>query len=220
MPPGVLLYQIELTGCIWGELRAVRITASPLRKMLLEPLKADMLILAQRHFADDECRLALLSSTPVVHAELYAALMKPNRMPAAEEKPEAERFFGAEHYDARHFKKHIFFNPYFWLEVFFFFFFFFFLSPASEENMSKVRGNWLNAGNSQVLINHKMLEECMLHRSLFDKYDLFVLGTQSTFETSMSTLTASAGSQGPIFCILFLFQLPMTFCRALGLEMS
>lgn len=47
-----------------------------------------------------------------------------------------------------------------------------------EESMSKVRGNWLNAGNSQVLINHKMLAECMLHRSLWDKYDLFVLGAE------------------------------------------
>ena len=40
--------------------------------------------------------------------------------------------------------------------------------------MSQVRGNWLNAGNAQVLINHKILLEKIKSNNLLEKYDLFV----------------------------------------------
>ncbi|CAK9101619.1 Uncharacterized protein SCF082_LOCUS47511, partial [Durusdinium trenchii] len=119
---------VRVLCCIWGELRAVLATAGPLREMVLDPLNADLLILAQHHFADDEHRLAVLSATGrVVYAEVY-------------EKPEPGSFFGEDHY----------------------------------ELMMRVKGNWLNPGNSQVLINHKLLSECIKSRSLYEKYDLFV----------------------------------------------
>eukprot|EP00438_Fugacium_kawagutii_P016609 Skav236395 [mRNA] locus=scaffold29:314414:315471:+ [translate_table: standard] len=114
--------------CLWGELRAVLKTAESLRSMVLDPLGADLLILGQSHFPDDEHRLKILSEQGhVVHAEVY-------------DKPEPEVFFGKSHY----------------------------------ENMSQVRGNWLNSGNSQVLINHKMLSECIKSKNLYEKYDLFL----------------------------------------------
>ena len=47
-------------------------------------------------------------------------------------------------------------------------------SVPSEEYMSQVRGNWLNAGNTQVLINHKLLFECIKSKKLQEKYDLFM----------------------------------------------
>lgn len=47
-------------------------------------------------------------------------------------------------------------------------------SAPSEEYMSQVRGNWLNAGNTQVLINHKLLFECIKSKKLQEKYDLFM----------------------------------------------
>lgn len=41
---------------------------------LEDPLNAELLILGQRHFADDEHRLAVLSAQgQVVHAEVYVA---------------------------------------------------------------------------------------------------------------------------------------------------
>lgn len=114
--------------CLWGELRAVFKTAESLRDMVLDPLAAELLILGQRHFPDDEHRLNLLSEQgQVLHAEVY-------------EKPEPDAFFGANHF----------------------------------ENMSQVRGNWLNAGNAQVLINHKILFEKIKSNNLLEKYDLFV----------------------------------------------
>eukprot|EP00435_Cladocopium_sp_Y103_P049506 s1543_g14.t5 len=114
--------------CLWGELRAVFKTAESLRDMVLDPLGAELLILGQRHFPDDEHRLNFLSEQgQVLHAEVY-------------EKPEPDAFFGASHF----------------------------------ENMSQVRGNWLNAGNAQVLINHKILFEKIKSNNLLEKYELFV----------------------------------------------
>ncbi|CAJ1400357.1 unnamed protein product [Effrenium voratum] len=112
--------------CIWGELRGVLATLDSLRAMLLEPLSADLLAVAQRQLLDDEQRLTALSSSRLVGAKLY-------------EKPSPETFFG-EHY----------------------------------EYMSQVRGNWLNAGNTQVLINHKMLADYLRSQNMYEKYDLFV----------------------------------------------
>ena len=79
-------------------------------------MNAELLILGQRHFADDEHRLAVLSAQGhVVHAEVYVAWM-PNgnvlrgcgRIEQADgkiwfrtkDKPEPETFFGEGHYES------------------------------------------------------------------------------------------------------------------------
>ena len=141
-------------------------------------MNADLLILGQRHFADDEHRLTVLSAQGhVVHAEVYVAWI-PNanvlrgcgrieRMGKfgsaprtnqsqkhslekattnlghieSSKSPNALRFLLLSDLYVRSFRK---------VGV-----------SASEEYMSQVRGNWLNAGNTQVLINHKLLFECI-----------------------------------------------------------
>jgi hypothetical protein len=55
---------------------------------------------------------------------------------------------------------------------------------CSKENMSQVRGNWLNAGNAQVLINHKILFEKIKSNNLLEKYDLFVSWAELTCYSS------------------------------------
>lgn len=106
--------------------------------------------------------------------------------PRTKEKPEPEAFFGEGHYEAGAFTNESSKScKYHWLR-----FFGFCLncymsvlfeklmmsveSAPSEEYMSQVRGNWLNAGNTQVLINHKLLFECIKSKKLQEKYDLFM----------------------------------------------
>ena len=72
-------------------------------------MNADLLILAQHHFADDEHRLAVLSATGrVVYAEVYVAKMHLadahsqcqhcEKVLVPKEKPEPGSFFGEDHY--------------------------------------------------------------------------------------------------------------------------
>jgi len=42
------------------------------------------------------------------------------------------------------------------------------------DNMSQIRGNWLNAGNAQVLINHKVLGDYLHSQGLLEVYDLLM----------------------------------------------
>eukprot|EP00927_Polykrikos_kofoidii_P065188 TRINITY_DN60977_c0_g1_i1.p1 TRINITY_DN60977_c0_g1~~TRINITY_DN60977_c0_g1_i1.p1 ORF type:complete len:610 (-),score=87.31 TRINITY_DN60977_c0_g1_i1:26-1855(-) len=116
--------------CIWGELRGVRVTAACLGTRLLDPLGADVAVVAQRQFDDDDERVAILQDTlapRVVTLCIY-------------EKPEPRSFYGAENYDAA----------------------------------SQVSGNWVNKGNTQVLINHKLVADHLESEGLFDRYDVFI----------------------------------------------
>lgn len=56
--------------CVFGELRAANKCAEGLYATVIDPLGADVVVLAQRTFPDDEARLAAFHRN-VVHAELY-----------------------------------------------------------------------------------------------------------------------------------------------------
>lgn len=56
--------------CVFGELRAAHKCAKALYDAVIDPLGADVVVLAQRTFPDDEARLAAFDRR-VVHAELY-----------------------------------------------------------------------------------------------------------------------------------------------------
>eukprot|EP00929_Paragymnodinium_shiwhaense_P032160 TRINITY_DN17882_c0_g1_i1.p1 TRINITY_DN17882_c0_g1~~TRINITY_DN17882_c0_g1_i1.p1 ORF type:complete len:354 (+),score=65.50 TRINITY_DN17882_c0_g1_i1:254-1315(+) len=49
-----------------------------------------------------------------------------------------------------------------------------FFHAESYDAMKCIRGNWLNPGNSQVLINHVMLGDLLQESGLLQEYDLFI----------------------------------------------
>ncbi|CAE6936344.1 unnamed protein product [Symbiodinium sp. CCMP2456] len=122
--------------CIWGELRGILVTLENLLGQVLEPMGADLLVVAQRALEDDQQRCQALRDSlgdRLLSAELY-------------DKPDPEIFFG----------------------------------DGNFEDMSKIRGNWINAGNTQVLINHKIIADQLSSKGLVDLYDLFMF-TRSDF---------------------------------------
>lgn len=160
-------------------------------------MNADLLILGQRHFADDEHRLTVLSAQGhVVHAEVYVAWMPNGNVLRGCGRLERMGKFGSAprtNQSQKHSLEKATTNlghmnessksPNALLG-------FLLLSDlyvrsfrkvgvsASEEYMSQVRGNWLNAGNTQVLINHKLLFECIKSKKFQEKYDLFMFRPQ------------------------------------------
>lgn len=117
--------------CIWGELRGVFASAQSFRDCVLEPLDADVVILAQRQLPDDDERVKFLQGLfgrRLTHCELY-------------DKPAATDALGG--------------------------------APALEA-MKQIRGNWLNAGNSQVLANHHRLGELLERAGFVEAYEMFV----------------------------------------------
>eukprot|EP00439_Symbiodinium_sp_Y106_P060465 s837_g8.t4 len=122
--------------CVWGELRGILVTLENLLGQVLEPMEAELLVVAQRALEDDHQRCQALRERlgdRLLSAELY-------------DKPDPEIFFG----------------------------------DGNFEDMSKIRGNWINAGNTQVLINHKIIADLLSSKGLVDRYDLFMF-TRSDF---------------------------------------
>eukprot|EP00933_Yihiella_yeosuensis_P071926 TRINITY_DN80178_c0_g1_i1.p1 TRINITY_DN80178_c0_g1~~TRINITY_DN80178_c0_g1_i1.p1 ORF type:complete len:736 (-),score=130.61 TRINITY_DN80178_c0_g1_i1:47-2191(-) len=55
-----------------------------------------------------------------------------------------------------------------------------FFGFSNFEEMSKVKGNWLNRGNSQVLINHKIMADRLESQGFLERYTVFMF-TRSDF---------------------------------------
>lgn len=115
---------------MWGELRGLHASAESLKRFVLEPLGAQLLVVGQRQLADDDARVSFLKELMMGH--LVDVLLY--------DKPDPRNFFG----------------------------------PQLFDEMFTQRGNWRNAGNLQVLINHHKLEIYLASEGLLDQYDLLL----------------------------------------------